>query len=86
VAYINSLFTVGSVSAMCNLKKSSILKGRLPSSSNYRNGWEKSVNGIFVTEHPEMVGVPKIFTDIVTIKHRQWFWSKPMIVFWEDIH
>jgi hypothetical protein len=56
----------------------------LPSSSNYRNGWERSVNGIFVTELPGMVGVPTIFTDIVTIKEPQWFWRKLMIVFLAD--
>jgi hypothetical protein len=31
-----------------------------------------------------MVGVPTIFTDIVTIKEQQWFWRKLMIVFLAD--
>ena len=31
-----------------------------------------------------MVGVPEIFTNIVTIKDRQWFWSKPIIASLED--
>jgi hypothetical protein len=31
-----------------------------------------------------MVGVPEIFTGIVTIKDRQWFWSKPIIASLED--
>jgi hypothetical protein len=58
---------------MCNPIKesSSILKGEIAFIKHCRNGWERSVNGIFVTELPEMVGVPKIFTNIVTIKDPQ---------------
>ena len=47
---------------------------RLPSWNNCRNGLERSVNGIFVTERPETVGMPTIFTDIATTKDRQLFW------------
>jgi hypothetical protein len=44
---------------------------RLPSSNKCNNGWESSVNGIFVTERHVMDGVAKIFTDIVTTRtHR----------------
>ena len=47
-------------------------KERKASSNNYNNGWETSVNGIFVIERHVMVGGRIIFIKIVTTKDLPW--------------